>query len=83
MININALFRYQIVYDFVLYSNKNIRSVFIKVTYNMEVALAATQSIQLSKASMTAVKQAAQAEQAIVDLVSQAADRGQNLNVLA
>ncbi len=46
-------------------------------------AVAAGSAIQQSQASISSIKQAAKAEQAIVDMVSQVADRGKNLNVLA
>jgi hypothetical protein len=44
-------------------------------------ALATNQAVQQSAAGLSIVKQAAKAEQAIVDMVSQAADRGKNLNI--
>jgi hypothetical protein len=46
-------------------------------------ALAAGTAIQQTQASVLSIKQAAKAEKAIVDMVSQAADRGKSLNVLA
>ena len=49
----------------------------------MDVAAVAVQQVALqSKASIAAVKSAAKAEQAIVELVQQAATRGQNLNIV-
>jgi hypothetical protein len=48
----------------------------------MEIAaLATNQAIKQSQVGLSMIKQAAKMDQAIVDLVSQSADRGKNLNI--